>query len=143
MKNFRSLMLLLSIQSILTGAVAVNAQDAFDGKFQLSSEVRWGLAVLPAGEYNFSLESTRHPFKILIYRADRNVSAMVESSVSEDARPGGSFLSISEYGSKRAVRSLNLPQLKMSLIFEPLTRRERETLFASKSHTVPVQLAKK
>ena len=142
MKNFRSLMLLLSIQSILTGAVAANAQDAFDGKFQLSSEVRWAQAVLPAGEYNFALETTKHPFKILIYRADQNISAMVVSSISEDARPGGSFLSITEHGSKRTVRSLNLPQLKMSLIFEPLTRRERETLSANQSHTVPVQLAK-
>lgn len=140
MKNFRNLLLLLSI---LTGAVAANAQDAFDGKFQLSSAVRWGRAVLPAGEYSFALESTERPLLVQIFRADRNGGAMVMARTFEDARPGASYLFITEDGSKRTVRSLNLPQLKMSLIFEPLTRRERETLYASHSHTVPVQLAKK
>lgn len=143
MKNFRNLFLLLSIQSILTGAVAANAQDALHGKFQLSSEVRWGQAVLPAGEYSFVLKSTKRPLMVEIFRADGNVSATVMASTFEDARPGASYLFITENGSKRTVRSLNLSPLKMSLIFQPLARRERETLYASQSHNVPVQLAKK
>lgn len=142
MKNFRNLFLLLSIQSILTGAVPANAQDALHGKFQLSSEVRWGQAVLPAGEYSFVLESTK-TLKVVIYPADRKTGAIVVARAFDDPRPGGSYLFITGNGSKRTVRSLNLPQLGSSLIFEPLTRRERETLYASQSQTVPVQLAKK
>jgi hypothetical protein len=38
---------------------------------------------------------------------------------------------------------MNLPQLGMSLIYMPLTRSERETLYAHVSTTVPVQIAKK
>lgn len=140
MKNFRNLLLLLSI---LTGAVAANGQDALHGKFQLSSEVRWGEAVLPAGEYSFVLESTQRPLKVVIYPADRKTGAMVIASAFENARPGGSYLFITENGSRGIVRSMNLPQLGMSLIYEPLTQRDRETLYASQSHTVPVQLAKK
>ena len=38
---------------------------------------------------------------------------------------------------------MNLPQLGRSLVFNPLTRRERETLYAKVSQTVLVQMAKK
>jgi hypothetical protein len=142
-KNFRILFLLLSIQLILTGAVAANAQNAFNGKFQLSSEVRWGMAVLPAGEYSFVLESTQPPVRIVIHSADGKTRAMAVARATADARPGVSYLFITENSSGRIVRSLNLPQLGTSLIYEPLTQRERERLYASQAHTVPVQLAKK
>jgi hypothetical protein len=142
-KNFRNLFLLLSIQSILTGAVAANALDALHGKFQLSSEVRWGMAVLPAGEYSFVLESTKRPLVVKIFTTDGKTGTMFMARTFEDARRGGSYLFITENGSRRTVRSVNLPQVGMSLIFEPLTHHERETLDASRSHTVPVQLAKK
>ena len=38
---------------------------------------------------------------------------------------------------------MNLPQLGTSLVYKPLTERERETLYAHASQTVPVQIAKK
>lgn len=143
MKNFRNLMLLLSIQSILTGAVSANAQNALHGKFQLSSEVRWANTVLPAGGYSFLLESNKRPLVVKIFPSDGGTGAMVVARAFEDARPGGSKLLITENGSTRIVRSMNLPQLGISLIYEPLTQREREKLDANQWHIVPVQLAKK
>ena len=140
MKNFRNFVVLFSI---LAGAAAANAQDAFQGKFQLSSEVRWGTAVLPAGEYSFVMESAQRPVRILICSADCKIQAMAVTRATADAKPGASYLFITENRSGRTVRSMNLPQLRTLLIYEPLTQRERETLYASQSHTVPVQLAKK
>lgn len=140
MKNFRNLLLLLSI---VTGAVVTNAQNALHGKFQLSSEVRWANTVLPAGEYSFVLESNKRPLVVKIFPVDGRTGAMVMASSFEDARPGGSKLFFTENGSTRIVRSMNLPQLGISLIYEPLTQREREKLYASQWHAVPVQLAKK
>lgn len=140
MKNFRNLMLLLSI---VTAAVVTNAQNALHGKFQLSSEVRWANTVLPAGDYSFVLESNKRPLVVKIFPADRRTGAMVVARAFEDARPGGSNLFVTENGSTRIVRSMNLPQLGVSLIYEPLTQREREKLYASQWHTVPVQLATK
>ena len=67
--------------------------------------------------------------------------AVAESSVS--AAPGGSYILITGSDDERQVRSMNLPQLGRSLVFKPLTRRERETLYATVSQTVPVQLVKK
>lgn len=139
MKNFRNLLLLLLI---LTAAGA-NAQDALHGKFQLSSEVRWANTVLPAGEYSFVLESTKRPLVVKIFPTDGKPGTMFMARTFEDARRGSSYLYITENGSRRIVRSMNLPQVGMSLIFDPLTHHERETLYASQSHTVPVQLAKK
>jgi len=138
-KNFRNLLLLLSI---VTGAVVTNAQNAVHGKFQLSSEVRWANTVLPAGDYSFVLESNKRPLIVKIFPADGRGGAMVIARSFEDARPGSSKLFVTENGSTRIVRSMNLPQLGISLIYEPITQREREKLYTSQWHTVPVQLAK-
>lgn len=59
------------------------------------------------------------------------------------AAPGGSYIFITGSGNDRQVRSMNLPQLGRSLVFKPLARRERETLYATVSQTLPVQMAKK
>jgi hypothetical protein len=138
MKNLRNFVVLFSI---VAGAVAANAQTAFHGKFQLTSETRWGKAVLPAGQYSLTLNSVQSA--IVIQSDDGKVSALAKAEFGGQAGAGGSYLFITGSGKERQVRSMNLPQLGRSLVFKPLTRRERETLYATVSQTVPVQLAKK
>jgi hypothetical protein len=137
MKNIRNFVVLFSI---VAGAVAANAQTALHGKFQLTSEARLGKAVLPAGEYTFTIHSVQSP--IVIQSVDGKVSAMA-ASTSADAAPDGSYILITGSGANREVRSMNLPQLGSSLVFNRLTERERETLYTKASQTVPVQIAKK
>jgi len=48
-------MLFAALTALTLSAVPAVAQDA-TGKFTLAKEVRWGSAVLPAGEYTYSLE---------------------------------------------------------------------------------------
>jgi len=143
MKNLRNFVLLFTM---VAGAVSANAQ-AFRGTFQLTSDTRWGQAVLPAGHYFLTLGSIQDsvlPAGVVeIHSADWKVSAMAIAEFRGDAAPGGSYIVITGSGNYRQVRSLNLPQLRRSLVFKPLTRRERETLGATASQTVPVQLAKK
>ena len=138
MKNIRKFVVLFSI---VVGAVAANAQTALHGTFHLTSTVRWGKAVLPAGEYTFTMNSAQSP--IIIQSVDGRASAMAVALSSRDAAPGGSYIFITGSGADRIVRSMNLPQLGRSLIFEPLSERQRETLYATVSQTVPVQLGKK
>lgn len=138
MKNIRKFAVLLAV---VAGAVAANAQTAFHGKFQLTSEVRWGKAVLPAGEYTFTMSSVQSP--IVIQAVNGKASAMAAAVTSVDAAPGGSYIFTTGSGANRTVRSMNLPQLHRSLQFKPLTRAERESLYASLSQTIPVQLAAK
>ena len=138
MKNIRNFVVLFSL---VAGAVAANAQTAFQGKFQLTSETRWGKAVLPAGHYSLTLDSVQS--LIVIHSEDGKVSAMAKAQFGGQAAPGGSYIFITASGSDRQVRSINLPQIGRSLVYKPLTKREREALYATVSQTVPVQLAKK
>jgi len=139
-KNIRNFVVLFSI---VAGAMAANAQATLHGKFQLASETRWGRAVLPAGEYSLTIESTQQPVRIIIQAVNGKASAMGFAETSVDAAPGGSYLFITGSGADRMVRSLNLPQLGRSLVYEPLTKREREALYATFSQTVPVRIANK
>lgn len=140
MKSFRNFVVLFSMA--LT-AVAANAQAALHGKFQLTSQTRWGNTTLPAGEYSFVFESTQRPLVIVIRSQDGKNAAMVLAETSVTSAPGSSYLFLTGNGSDRTVRSMNLPQLGALLIYKPLTKRERETLHATVSQTVPVRIATK
>lgn len=140
MKNLRNFVMLFTIA---LAAVAANAQSALHGKFQLTSETRWGKAVLPAGEYSLTIESAAQPMRIVIQSADGKTGAIAVAASSFDSAAGGNYLVITGTGADREVRSMNLPQLGTSLIYKPLTARERETLYARASQSVPVQMAKK
>ena len=143
MKNLRNFLVLFSI---VAGGAAAIAQTSFNGTFQLTSATRWGNAVLPAGHYWLTLGSVQYPALpagvIVIHSEDWKVSAMAPAKFDAQAAPGGNYIFVTGSGNNREVRSLNLPQLGRSLVFKPLTRRERETLYATVSQTVPVQLAK-
>jgi len=139
-KNIRNFVMLFSI---VMAAVVGNAQTALHGKFQLMSEARWGKAVLPAGEYSFVINSTEQPVRIVIQSADGKTSAMELAETTAHPSLGGNYLFITGSGTDRMVRSMNLPSLGTSLIYEPLSERERETLYSKASQTVPVQIAKK
>ena len=43
-----------------------SAQNAFQGSFTLSHEIRWQSAVLPAGDYTFAMESAAVPCKMIV-----------------------------------------------------------------------------
>jgi hypothetical protein len=135
MKNLRNFATLFVV---VLGALAANAQSVLHGKFQLTSETHWGKAVLPAGEYTFTIDSVAGP--VVIQAVNGKAAAMAMAQTNSNAAPGGSYIVVT---ADRQVRSMNLPQLGVSLVFKPLTPRERETLYASASHTVPIQLAQK
>ena len=138
MKNIQKFVVLFSI---VASAVAANAQTALHAKFHLTNETRWGKAVLPAGEYRIIINSIDSP--IIIQSVRGKVSAMAVAETSVNATPGGSYILIVRSGATPTVRSMNLPQLHRSLLFKPLTERERESLSARAPETVPVQMAKK
>jgi hypothetical protein len=77
---------------------------------------------------------------VVIRAVNGKAAVMAMALTSADAAPGGSSILIT---ADHQVRSMNLPQLGISLVFYRLTDRERETLYASASHTTPIQLAQK
>jgi hypothetical protein len=140
MKNIRNFAFLILVVAATVGA---NAQTTLSGKVQFPSEVRWGKSVLPAGEYSLSIPSTERPVRVFIRSMDGKRAAIALAGIISDPKPGGSYIVTTGTGSDRLVRSMNLPQLGFSLVYAPLTARERETLYASTSHTLPVQTAGK
>jgi hypothetical protein len=122
---------------------AATAQPSFAGRFTLPYEVRWGQAVLPAGDYVIRMDSTASPAKIS--RADgSNAGIFTGPPLVEDSRASGMYLTVTNQANRRTVRSLNLPQLGKVIVFAPLTKSEREAYAkAGQINTVPVVTAKK
>lgn len=139
-----SLRLLLSIvMATFVFTAAANAQPSFAGKFTLPYEVRWGQAVLPAGDYVIRMDSTVSPAKISPANGS-SAGAFTMSPVLEDSHSAGTYLTITNQGNRHRVRSLNLPELGKLVIFAPLTKTEREELAKEgQINTVPVVTAKK
>lgn len=138
MKNIRHF---LAMFSLIASIVAANAQTAFQAKFQLTSETRWGRAVLPAGEYILTVNSVQSP--IILQSVDGKGAGLVMAQSSVDPAPGDSYILITGSGSDRMVRSVNLPPWHRAFLFKPVSEREQETLYAHASEMVPVQIAKK
>jgi len=133
------LMAIVITTSSLTAAA--NAQPSFVGKFTLPYEVHWNNAVLPAGQYSITMDSGDGPALVSSTSGNRSVYTAVPTI--SDAEKGTACLTIT-VGNERRVRSLNLPELGQSLIFEPLTQTEREMLAkAGQIDAVPVVTAKK
>jgi hypothetical protein len=122
--------------------VAANAQPSFDGKFTLPYEVHWNRAVLPAGEYSIQVDAKGMP--TVVHSTSSSKSVNTHPPILADLEKGAARLTVTIRGNERRVRSMNLPQIGKSLIFEPLTATERE-MFAKAGHieSVPVVTAQK
>jgi hypothetical protein len=122
---------------------AANAQPSFAGKFTLPYAVRWGQAVLPAGDYVIRMDSTASPAKISPANCS-SAGVYTEYPLVEDSHMSGVYLTVTNNANQRRVRSLNLPQFGKAIVFAPLTKSEREAYAkAGQINTVPVVTAKK
>jgi hypothetical protein len=101
----------------LLPSVAV-AQDA-KGKFTLAREVRWGTAVLPAGEYSYTIE--RHAAgTVMLHALSGGPSAIVlPNSSSIVGANSASRLTLTQYGGGWFVTSMTLGGDGEVLYFTP------------------------
>ena len=129
------------IATLAFGAAA-KAQPVYEGKFVLPHEVRWNHAVLPAGEYSIQIDSTREP--VVLRSASTNESYYASVPIMADTEKGAARLNITNLGNESRVRSMNVPQIGKTLIFDPLTATEKEMLAkAGQNSTVPIITARK
>jgi hypothetical protein len=121
---------------------AANAQPIFVGTFTLPYEVHWNHAVLPAGEYAIRMDSKGAV--ALVRSISSNKLDYTAPPIIGNGEKGATFLTVTIHGNERKVRSLNLSADGQSLIFEPLTKAERETFAkAGQIDSVPVITAQK
>lgn len=138
----KATMLLVVIATLISVAGANAQTSVFSGKFTLPYQVRWGQAMLPAGDYSIHFDSIHSP--ATVRSMDGKVSAFVFTASSGDSEKGPSSLTIVTRGNEWTVASMNLPRAGVSLVYSPLTKAEREILAKAKQiETVPLVAAKK
>ena len=83
---------------------------AFQGKFTLTSATRWGQAMLPAGDYSFTLDSDYPGSRVTIFRGTQGV-ALIQTPVVNHIESGRSEIVMHD----GTVREVNLPTIGVSL----------------------------
>jgi len=107
--NRTSTFIRVVLLALLTAVASVGLLSAEDSKgtFTLPFEVRWGKAVLPAGDYSFKIDNTNY---VITIRGE-NLAAMVLSPTpSPNKHAGSSELIIARQGKQGTVRALRLAE---------------------------------
>ena len=142
--RIKPMLLVAVLMAICSFTVAANAQPQFVGKFTLPYEVQWAHAVLPAGEYTITVDPMTGPAMVHIRSTDGNRQVYEGLPIVADSKKGGASLLVTIVGRKHTVRTINLPLLGVSFIFQPLTRAAREEYAkAAQLESLPVLIAKK
>ena len=83
---------------------------AYSGKFTLPTTVQWGTAVLPAGDYSFTLNSATLG-GIAIVQGEGKAVMVISNAVSDRSTSEHSSLLIVRSGGSARVRSMHLAEL--------------------------------
>jgi len=108
--------IVLAAAALSFSAVQVHAQATYHGKFTLPVEAHWGAAVLPAGEYTFTMASSATPY-VLYVRGEKASAIVLASAAETSAEPKRSELTLMSSGGVKYVRSLAAPDLGLTLVF--------------------------
>jgi hypothetical protein len=122
-----------------TRANAQSAPSAVQARFTLPYQVQWGKAVLPAGDYLITFDSS-----FLTIRDAKNFHTVANepTAIRQDGE-GESALLISVRGHQRVVRSLTISQLGQTFVYPASRAAERESEEARRTQSVPVLVASK
>jgi len=92
--------------------------EGVKGKFTLTSKVHWGMAVLTPGSYDFTLDSTSVPSRVMVHNADGKVAAIVlPMCATEGYAVKSTSLELETRGSDLFVSGLYLADSDMELNF--------------------------
>jgi hypothetical protein len=123
-------------------AGTANAQTTLVGSFKLPFQVHWGKSALPAGQYTVSMDGVGPV--ATVRSANGKIAFFTPIPIRAYSEKGAAALVVMVRGNERIVRSLNLPDRHISLIYQPATEAQRE-LLAQADHiqAVPVITAGK
>jgi len=133
----------LGLIAICASASSASAQNAFQGNFTLPNDVRWANAMLPAGDYTFSLSSTTMSGWVVLHGP--NGAAFILTSVTDKRNEGNSSRLIIEHrGSISFVRSMYLADPGVELTYgAPKTPKNDVVLAQGPASVEQVLIAKK
>jgi len=144
-KNLSTVQLLALglLVSFLWASVA-NAAPRYRGRFSLPYEVRWGQAVLPAGEYLLRFEDVQTRVFVVIQDAKSGKEVAYLAPKTKSEAQGKSALLIADKSNQRVVHSLRVAELGEVFIYEPaLVRGAKDVREAHNMQTVPIVVAKR
>jgi hypothetical protein len=137
-------LLAIGLLTSLLSATVAEAAPLYRGKFTLPYAVRWGQAVLPAGEYQLKFRDVQTSVFVVLQDAKSSKDVAYLLPVTNSDTQGTSALLIADEGKQRVVHSLRLAELGKAFIFEPaLTRAARDVREAHTMQTLPVVAMKK
>lgn len=93
---------------LFAGIISAQFRSVAEGSFSLSSEVRWGEVVLPAGQYSFVLHSEELPAILSVKRDRRTVALVIAESHNELKGSKDNSLILVRQGDKRSIQMLRL-----------------------------------
>jgi len=111
---------LVALAAVLAPRVA-SAQDE-TGKFTLPTEVHWGAATLPAGDYSFSVESSTPLPRLYVYRESNPSGGYMFIARAQDIVPAISeqdHLVLEQEDGEAFVTALQLESKGLVLHFAP------------------------
>ena len=97
-------------------AASGNAQNAYQGKFTLAVETRWGSVTLPAGDYTFTLPSNSAPYRF--YIQGQGVTAIIQA-ITADQRvaSGRPQLNLVDIADEYTVQTFDAPDLGVTFTY--------------------------
>jgi hypothetical protein len=130
MNSTRSLksvrILLLAVLAAGLSASLARAQE-YEGKFTLPFEARWGVAVLPAGDYTFRANASQIPCMVSVSQGQQIVALILTNGTDRGEVAGSSALiAVRSAGSYR-IRALQLAEAGVVLEYSP-PKAERQIL---------------
>jgi hypothetical protein len=110
--------LVLSL-GVLAGSASLAHAQEIKGKFSLPNETHWGPAVLPSGDYVFSLDSADFPARVTVMKTTGSLAAVVLAMTKSSAgRPYGvSQLMLERRGDELFVSSMYIKDLDLELLY--------------------------
>jgi hypothetical protein len=145
-QHTRKVVLVAAVALTIFGMAArANAQE-FRGKVALPYEVKWGKAVLPAGNYVLTI-SEKDAMPVVIVREAKTLRplAFEMADIQDGATHGESALLTAKRGERYVVHSLRVSELGETFIFDPALARgsAQEDEEAARARSFPVLEAEK
>lgn len=130
MKPLQTRMLAIAsfgLLGICAGASQAGAQNAVNGSFTLSHEIRWQGATLPAGDYTFTTSSSsgREP---MLVKGPKGAIFQLPGALSYDRSDKPSVLILERHGIDYCVRELDLNGIGLQIRYRVpnLSKHDRE-----------------
>jgi hypothetical protein len=130
----------LGLIAVCASANPASAQGVFKGSFTLTSDVRWGQANLPAGDYTFTLASSAMPARIVVTGANGS-QFVITSSTDVKSIDAPSNLKIVRHNGESRINQLYLADLHLVLNYQEGSKSKDKELAMGPVSTEQVLIA--